>query len=108
VQLGELFAQVLGERIEDHPEPVHVRADPSRAVDHRHPAGILGTDHSGDLVDRFGHRDGELAQLRDHGPRIGQADLRPGPHPPDAGRDSDIPVDHLSAVHPSTVRARGA
>jgi len=56
-------------------------------------------------VDWFRHRDGELTQLRDHRPRIGQADLRPGPHPPDAGRDSDIPVDHLSAVHPSTVRA---
>ena len=51
--------------------------------------------------------DGKLTQFSDYRPRVGEADLRPGAHPPDAGRDSDVPVDHLSAVHPSTVRAPG-
>src|SRR6516165_1894110 len=101
------FAEVLSERIEDHPEAVHVRPDPPGAVHHRHPADVLGAEHPGDLVDWFRDGGGEPAQLLDHRSRVGQADLRPGPHPSDAGRDSDVPVDHLSAVHPSTVRAPG-
>ena len=47
------------------------------------------------------------AQLGHDLPGLGHADLRARPDPADPGGSRNLPVDHLSAAHPSTVRGAG-
>jgi hypothetical protein len=102
--------QVLSQWVEHDPEAVHVGPDPARPVHDGDPAAavLAGSGHAGDRPDRLGHLVSEGTEFRDHRPRLTQADLGSWPCPPDPSRDGHVPIDHLPAAHPSTVRARGA
>src|SRR5262249_42148559 len=97
---------VLDQRVEHDLEAGDVGLDPAGPVDDRHLPAIIITGKSGYRSYRLSDGRSLLAELGHHPPNLGEADLRAGPDPPGRRRCGHVPVDHLGAAHPYTVRGR--